>query len=136
MVFIGDTNFLVSAAIKPSSIPSIVLNIILKDHELLFNWETFKELKETLDKDKFKKYLALSDKDSFLNNLVEKNTFKVTHITTNICRDPKDNMFLSLAEEYLADFIITGDMDLLIIKQYKSIKIITPREALEVINNH
>jgi predicted nucleic acid-binding protein len=32
-----------------------------------------------------------------------------------------------------ADFIITGDDDLLVLKEYKSIKIITPKEYLEII---
>ncbi len=47
-----------------------------------------------------------------------------------LCRDPKDNMFLEAALEAKADFLITGDKDLLTLKTFKSTKILTPKEFL------
>ena len=41
------------------------------------------------------------------------------------CRDKKDNYLLALAKESNADFLITGDNDLLIMKQFENTKIIT-----------
>lgn len=46
----------------------------------------------------------------------------------NICRDPKDNYLLSLAIDANADFIITGDNDLLILQTVRSSKIISYKE--------
>ena len=40
------------------------------------------------------------------------------------CRDLKDNFLLSLAVESKADYLVTGDTDLLIIKEIEKIKII------------
>lgn len=50
----------------------------------------------------------------------------------NICRDPNDDMIIACAITAMADYIITGDEDMLILKKYKDIVIISPRnfEAL------
>jgi putative PIN family toxin of toxin-antitoxin system len=37
---------------------------------------------------------------------------------TTHCRDPKDNFLLDLAQTVHADFLITGDNDLLVLKQH------------------
>lgn len=44
----------------------------------------------------------------------------------NICRDEKDNMLLETALAGEAEYIITSDKDLLVIKEFRGIKIITP----------
>ena len=45
----------------------------------------------------------------------------------NICRDPNDDMIIACAIDAAADYIVTGDEDLLILKRYKDIVIINPR---------
>jgi len=45
-----------------------------------------------------------------------------------ICRDKKDNQILADAAHNGVDLIITGDKDLLVLKEYQGIKIIAPRE--------
>ncbi len=46
----------------------------------------------------------------------------------SICRDPKDDFLLALAKESKANYLITGDKDLLEIKVYGKTKIITAKE--------
>ncbi|MBK8576387.1 MAG: putative toxin-antitoxin system toxin component, PIN family [Elusimicrobia bacterium] len=60
------------------------------------------------------------------------------HRTVDICRDPKDNAYLSLALEIEADILVTGDKDLLILSQndlikagLSGLKILNPRDFLE-----
>ena len=48
-------------------------------------------------------------------------------------KDPKDNKILECALEAQASFIISGDKHLLEIKEYKGIKIISPKEFLNEI---
>ena len=43
---------------------------------------------------------------------------------TNICRDKKDNFLLALCEDGKADYLLTGDEDLLILKKYKKTTIL------------
>lgn len=47
-----------------------------------------------------------------------------------ICRDPKDDAIIECAVNAKAELIISGDKDLLTLKQYDSIRIITPRQYL------
>ncbi|MGB7293993.1 MAG: putative toxin-antitoxin system toxin component, PIN family [Candidatus Aminicenantales bacterium] len=52
-------------------------------------------------------------------------------VPKNSCRDEEDLPILGLAQEVGADFLITGDKDLLILKRYRGIPIVTPREFWE-----
>jgi putative PIN family toxin of toxin-antitoxin system len=45
-----------------------------------------------------------------------------------ICRDPDDDAILACALEAGADYLVTGDVDLLELKIFKGIRIVTPRE--------
>ena len=47
-----------------------------------------------------------------------------------IVRDPDDDRILECALEAQADLIITGDKDLLILKSFRKIKIVSPRNFL------
>jgi len=48
-----------------------------------------------------------------------------------ICRDPNDDMIIECAMASEADLIISGDKDLLVVKQYNRVRILTPRAFLE-----
>lgn len=48
-----------------------------------------------------------------------------------ICRDPEDNKFLNCAIEGKADYLISGDDDLLSLKTIESTKIVTPTQFLK-----
>jgi putative PIN family toxin of toxin-antitoxin system len=43
---------------------------------------------------------------------------------TNLCRDAKDNYLLSLAIDSDADFLITGDNDLLVLENVRKTRIL------------
>jgi putative PIN family toxin of toxin-antitoxin system len=47
--------------------------------------------------------------------------------------DPFDNVFLALASEGKARLIISGDRHLLSLKEYRSVHIVTPSEAVRII---
>jgi putative PIN family toxin of toxin-antitoxin system len=51
-----------------------------------------------------------------------------------ISRDIKDNMIIECAVACKADYIITGDNDLLCLKEVKRIKILSPKEFLDIMN--
>ena len=48
----------------------------------------------------------------------------------NICRDKDDNYVLQLCESVRADYLITGDKDLLILKNFKQTEILSPAEFI------
>jgi putative PIN family toxin of toxin-antitoxin system len=53
----------------------------------------------------------------------------VTHI--EICRDPDDDKFIGCAKDANAVYIVSGDKDLLVLKQFENIQIITAKEFCE-----
>lgn len=70
-------------------------------------------------------------KEFILENIV----LTSSNIKVSICRDKKDNMFLECALSCGADFIVSGDYDLLSLKNIESIKIVTIAEFLKVFKN-
>ncbi len=49
-------------------------------------------------------------------------------IVEGICRDPDDDAILACALGAEADYLVTGDTDLLELKIFRGIRIVTPRE--------
>jgi predicted nucleic acid-binding protein len=47
-------------------------------------------------------------------------------VVSGVCRDPDDDQILSCALSAEADYLITGDMDLLELKEFHGIRILTP----------
>lgn len=54
---------------------------------------------------------------------------EVGHVT--ICRDSTDNRVLECALEVKADFVVTGDLDLLEVGQRQGVKVVTVRAFLD-----
>lgn len=78
---------------------------------------------------KFKVHEDFSNR--FLSGLNEHSQKYIPHSKVKVVRDARDNYLLELAEESQADFLITGDKDLLTLKEYKLTKIISPIEFLQ-----
>ena len=99
--------------------------------------ETVSELKRVLQYKRFAKRLSAlellpTEVFAYYSNLV---FFVPTpdFIPDEIVEDPFDNLFLALAYENGSRLIISGDAHLLELKAYKSIQIVTPSEACQVI---
>lgn len=60
---------------------------------------------------------------------------KIESIVT-VCRDPNDNFLLALAKDGKADYLLTGDNDLLVIKKLGKTKIIKIVEFMETMKNY
>lgn len=52
-----------------------------------------------------------------------------------ICRDPKDDQFLDAAVSGGARYIVSGDQDLLTLDKFQGVKIIKPRDFLDLIES-
>ena len=124
--FVLDTNIFVSAALFPDSKPDQILRHILCTEELLASVRMLEELSDVLERDKFDRYISLKDREDFLILLIDQVTLIEPETSIDVCRDPKDNMILELAVSGNADFILTGDRDLLVLNPFQSIQILTP----------
>jgi putative PIN family toxin of toxin-antitoxin system len=52
-----------------------------------------------------------------------------------VCRDPDDDAVLALGVAANVDFIVSGDGDLLTLKIFQGISILTPAEALRLVES-
>jgi predicted nucleic acid-binding protein len=82
---------------------------------------------------KFSKYIHPNELDEFISHLSFKVIVPSNYGKINECRDEKDNMILEAAVYGNADFIITGDEDLLTLNPYRWIKILSPAAFIEAI---
>jgi putative PIN family toxin of toxin-antitoxin system len=59
---------------------------------------------------------------------------KPAPLPRRVCRDPDDDVVLASALAGHADRIVTGDDDLLVLKKFQRIRILTPRQVLEILH--
>ena len=60
----------------------------------------------------------------------------IPELTAKICRDPKDNMILDTAKSTSANYIVTGDKDLLSLRTFSTITIVSPKEFLVILTRN
>ncbi len=130
-----DTNVFISALLNPNGTPRKVINLAVSQFSILQSEVTYQELETRLSKKKFDKYLSKEDRVTFLTFLRQKSLLiDITHQTT-ICSDLDDNKFLELAVSGMANYLITGDNELLILENYQEISIITPIHFLSLVDD-
>ncbi len=125
-----DTNLWISFIISNKL---VLLDSILfaGSTKLLFSKELITEIQETIKKPRLKKYFgtnALEQMFSAFEPYID--LIEVKSIVT-ICRDPNDNFLLALAKDGKADYLITGDKDLLELKKVGKTKIKTVTHFIE-----
>ncbi|MBN8567183.1 MAG: putative toxin-antitoxin system toxin component, PIN family [Flavobacteriales bacterium] len=98
---------------------------------LLFSSELLDEFVEVARRPKFKKYFSIVDLNELLTEIHSRAEFIDVTSEVNICRDEKDDFLLSLAKDGNADYLITGDHDLLEMKKFENTKILTMINYLE-----
>jgi predicted nucleic acid-binding protein len=52
--------------------------------------------------------------------------------SVTLCRDEKDNFLLSLARDAQADYLLTGDKDLLVLRTFEKTQILTIAEFRKI----
>lgn len=132
-----DANVLISAAF--GGIPLEAISKAFSVGKVYLSPDTVSEVEETVHRltpklgdEKAKVMLELWRRFHSLCE-VHKPSRKVV-----VCRDPKDDAYLSLCAEVMADFLVTGDKDLLVVDPVVTqglpscLKIITPRQFLEL----
>lgn len=125
-----DNNVIVSALLA-DGVPRTVFNKLLDTGTILISAPILLELADVLGRSKFEKYITYDERMRFLVGYLK--DAEMTEVTEeiDICRDPKDNMLLELAVSGDADYLITGDSDLLDLDPFRGVEIFAPREFLD-----
>jgi len=123
MKVVVDTNVLISALLFKGISGRVFDYCMVKEEVILSPWILDEFQNKLLGKFK----LDLSDVNEIIDTIEQKsNVIQPENELPNICRDEDDNNILQLAEYIEADYIITGDKDLLILEQFKGTLIISP----------
>lgn len=130
--YVFDTNTLVSASLFPNSKPDQALRKATETGFLFASDATIAEISEVLHRKKFDKYVSLEKRINFLNAYINFALKLSIDMLVQDCRDPKDDKFLDIALAASAQYIISGDGDLLVLHPYQNIQILTSAQFLEV----
>lgn len=100
---------------------------ILADAELLI------ELEEVSARPKFAHLLTAAQVGDFLQILRDRLTFVETKSQVHVCRDPDDDFLLAICLDGEAEYLLTGDNDLLALHTFGKTRIVTIAEFEQIL---
>ena len=127
MKVVFDTNVLVSAFVTEGVCTKLLGRAWRRQFELVTCPFILKELEAVLLK---KLSATKGETRQVLRILAEAISALVqpVHPVSGICRDPNDDHILSCSVAAGADYLVTGDSDLLELREFRGIRIISPRD--------
>lgn len=132
-----DSTVLISAFLTPNgSAGAVVLNKPPLAFYLCLSIEIVEETKSRLlNRVKLRKRYNYTngDVEEYVNNLYTAARFVIELPVIQIVRDPNDDFVLATAVKARADYLVSHDNDLLVIKNYNGIEIVTSGEFLRVL---
>lgn len=131
-----DTNVIISGFLWEGK-PYQLLDLIDSGKiELVLSIEILEEIERVLENEKL---APIIDNAGLSVKMLMNKVCSMAHIINPkielklIESDPDDNKFIECALDGKADYIVSGDKHLLEIKEFEGIKIIKPKEFLEII---
>ena len=130
MKIVFDANIFISSFFWNGNPKKIMERIISGTDELFITKEILEEIEDVIRRPKFH---ANNDKINYFINSIEEIGNKITpqKLVKNGSRDRTDNKYIECGIAANADYIISGDIHLLELGKYESIKIVTAKDYLE-----
>ena len=129
-----DTNVFMSALAVEDSVPFRAVEAAFTSARILVSTETLAELVEVLQRPKLARYFSSQDVEVVLERLRREGEVVTVRASRRRSRDPKDDAFLDLAVAGGADWLVTGDRDLLVLGSIERTRIVTPAVFLEALD--
>jgi len=134
MRLILDTNILLSALLSPQGTSAKLLDAWERKKFTLVACEALiAELRKVAARPFFQVRLRVSAAELLAAGLRDFSFFCRDLPPGPIAPDPKDSYLLALAEASQAEFLVTGDKELLALGYHKSTRILTPAEMIEIL---
>ncbi len=127
-----DTNWYISATINQASRRKLYNLLSNPIYTVLYCDELIAEYRAVILRDKFKKYIKLRQALRFIELILPVLSSVEIKSEVKASRDVDDNYLLALSKDGAADYLITGDPDLLILKKYGETTILTMAEFMEL----
>jgi putative PIN family toxin of toxin-antitoxin system len=132
-----DTNVLVRALIKPQgSVGPVLLRLRRGDYVLLYSQPLLEELVDVLNRPRIRQKYRLTDQDieTVFGLVLLRGEAIVPQRRIAACRDPRDDKFLEVAVEGIADVIVSGDEDLLVLHPFAGLPVVSPGAFLNMLD--
>ena len=130
MKLVLDTNIFISAFYWGGYPQKVIDRIINGLDELYISNEILDEIAKVMMRPKFKSNFQIIDRYIKTIENIGKKVFVIGNIQ-GICRDKDDDNKIECGIISGADYIITGDDDLLILDKFQKIKILTAKDYLK-----
>jgi putative PIN family toxin of toxin-antitoxin system len=122
-----DTNVLIAAFLTEGICAKLLIRARRREFDLVLCDGILQEFKRVL-----KKKFAVSPHEMsealIILSAAAQNILRQTDSIAPICRDSDDDLILACARDAVADYVVTGDEDLLVLNNYEGISILSPRE--------
>lgn len=133
-----DTNVWISGLLTKAGAPAQLIRQVVKHGLPVFTLDTFTELKQRLWLPKFDRYVAMEYRKQLLHD-IDTVAFWVDVpqqiAGQSFCRDADDDKFIHAALAAGADWLVTGDNDLLVLSENLlpfGVRIMSPADALQL----
>ena len=129
-----DTNIWVSALITAGN-PKKLLDAWLIDSLFIVVYPQWliDELRTIPSKPRLVARIHPDDVHNLITHIEEDGFLVEPEQVSALSRDPKDDVFLACAAAAQADYLVTGDDDLLCLHKYRDTQIVTPAQFLQIL---
>jgi putative PIN family toxin of toxin-antitoxin system len=131
-----DTNVVVSATLIRGGNEDRILRAWQRGaFDLVLSPPILEEIGRALLYEKLQRFQWMSEEEivSFLEALSQESILVPGDTALKVSRDPADDKFLAAAIEGRAQYVVSGDRDLLTVKAYRGIGIVRPAAFLEIL---
>ncbi len=131
-----DANVYVSAAVRAEGPPGRIIDRFLRGaFEIVVSQAIVQEVLRALNYPKVRKYIrpGLDPELWFEDIVVLSHLVAGEHEFAGASKDPDDDKYIAAAIEGRAGFVVAGDSDLLDLKEYDGIRIVSPRVFLDLL---
>lgn len=130
-----DTNVLISAALSRKGSPHALVQHLLANARIVFSQSTFEELRTRLYRPKFDRYINLDMRERVLRDLSACALWVEVDDQGRWSIDPDGDKFIATALRVPGCVLVSGDSDLLTATVPVGLRILTPAQALDAIQN-
>lgn len=128
-----DTNWWISLFLSKYKSP--LTDLFLNKKLIVYrSYYLTQEICNVIIRPKFKGIFSIGHLEDFVERYEKSTTLINVTSEVELCRDEDDNFLLALAKDAKADFLISGDKDLLVLKKFENTSILTLTQFLAHLN--
>jgi uncharacterized protein len=134
-VIVLDTNILISYFFGGATICTLIDSVENDSYVPALSPFLEQEFIATVSKQRISRRVAIDDALDFMKEWKNFTNYVVPRCRVTVCRDAADNEVLACALEASADYIVSGDNDLLALNIFHGIPIISPANFVKNVLN-